>query len=134
MKLDLRKLYAFKKLEIDTDLDLSKVDYRKLNIRKINRMHVKGLVKVNYEDNIELDLDIDGEIVMPCAITLDDVLVPINTHIEEEILENTLKDDFYLDLLDILWENVILEVPIRVTKEGAKLESQKGNGWEIVSE
>ncbi len=134
MKLDLRKLYAFKKLEIDTDLDLSKVDYRKLNIRKINRMHVKGLVKVNYEDNIELDLDIDGEIVMPCAITLEDVLVPINTHIEEEILENTLKDDFYLDLLDILWENVILEVPIRVTKEGAKLESQKGNGWEIVSE
>ena len=134
MKLDLRKLYAFKKLEIDTDLDLSKVDYRKLNIRKINRMHVKGLVKVNYEDNIELDLDIDGEIVMPCAITLEDVLVPINAHIEEEILENTLKDDFYLDLLDILWENVILEVPIRVTKEGAKLESQKGNGWEIVSE
>ena len=134
MKLDLRKLYAFKKLEIDTDLDLSKVDYRKLNIRKINRMHVKGLVKVNYEDNIELDLDIDGEIVMPCAITLEDVIVPINTHIEEEILENTLKDDFYLDLLDILWENVILEVPIRVTKEGAKLESQKGNGWEIVSE
>lgn len=134
MKLDLRKLYAFKKLEIDTDLDLSKVDYQKLNIIKINRMHVKGLVKVNYEDNIELDLDIDGEIVMPCAITLEDVLVPINTHIEEEILENTLKDDFYLDLLDILWENVILEVPIRVTKEGAKLESQKGNGWEIVSE
>ena len=134
MKLDLRKLYAFKKLEIDTDLDLSKVDYQKLNIIKINRMHVKGLVKVNYEDNIELDLDIDGEIVMPCAITLEDVLVPINTHIEEEILENTLKDDFYLDLLDILWENVILEVPIRVTKEGAKLESQKRNGWEIVSE
>ena len=134
MKLDLRKLYAFKKLEIDTDLDLSKVDYQKLNIRKINIMHVKGLVKVNYEDNIELHLDIDGEIVMPCAITLEDVLVPINTHIEEEILENTLKDDFYLDLLDILWENVILEVPIRVTKEGAKLESQKGNGWEIVSE
>ena len=27
MKLDLRKLYAFKNLEIDTDLDLSKVDY-----------------------------------------------------------------------------------------------------------
>ena len=33
MKLDLRKLYAFKKLEIDTDLDLSKVDYQKLNIQ-----------------------------------------------------------------------------------------------------
>ena len=134
MKLDLRKLYAFKKLEIDTDLDLSKVDYQKLNIIKINRMHVKGLVKVNYEDNIELDLDIDGEIVMPCAITLEDVIVPINMHISEEILENTLNNDFFLDLLDILWENIVLEIPIRVVKEGAKLESQKGVGWEIISE
>lgn len=134
MKIDLRKLYAFKKLEIDQDIDLSNINYHDLNINKINKMHVNGLISVNYEDNIELNLDIQGEIVMPCAITLEDVLVPINTHIEEEIMENTLKDNFYLDLLDNLWENIILEVPIRVTKEGVKLESQKGNGWEIISE
>ena len=134
MRLDLRKLYSFKRIDINEDINFNNIDYQKMNITKINDMHATGYAKVNYEDNIELDLDIDGEIVMPCAITLEDVLVPINTHIEEEILENTLKDDFYLDLLDILWENVILEVPVRVTKEGAKLESQKGVGWEIISE
>lgn len=134
MKIDLRKLYAFRKQEIDQDIDLSNVDYNNLNIRKINNMHVSGLISVNYEDNIDVDLDINGEIIMPCAITLEDVIVPINTHIEEEIMENTLKDNFYLDLLENLWENIILEVPIRVTKEGVKLESQKGNGWEIISE
>lgn len=134
MKIDLRKLYAFKKQDVDQELDLSNIDYQKLNIRKINNMHVVGQIRVNYEDNIELDLEVNGEIVMPCAISLEDVLVPISVHIEDEILENTLKDEFYLDLLDNLWENIILEVPIRVTKEGIKLESQKGNGWEIISE
>ena len=49
MKLDLRKLYAFKKLEIDTDLDLSKVDYQKLNIRKIRFLlwKIRKKIKIN---------------------------------------------------------------------------------------
>lgn len=134
MKIDLRKLYALNQLNINADIDLSNCDYSKMNIKEIKSMSIAGDARINYEDNIELELDIKGEIIMPCAITLEDVLVPINTHISEEIMENTLGNDFFLDLFDILWENIVLEVPIRVTKPGAKLESQKGNGWEIVSE
>lgn len=134
MKIDLRKLYGLKHLTIDQDLNLDKIDYNKIGIKKIEYMHISGDIKVNYEDNIELSLDVTGSVIMECAITLEDVNVPINTHIEDEIIENTLKDEFYLDLLDFLWENIVLEIPIRVIKEGAKLESQKGVGWEIVSE
>ena len=134
MKLDLRKLYSLKRIDINEDINFNNIDYQKMNITKINDMHATGYAKVNYEDNIELELDVIGSLVMPCAITLEDVIVPINMHISEEILENTLNNDFFLDLLDILWENIILEIPIRVVKEGAKLESQKGVGWEIISE
>lgn len=134
MRLDLRKLYSLKRIDINEDINFNNIDYQKMNITKINDMHATGYAKVNYEDNIELELDVSGSLVMPCAITLEDVIVPINVHISEEILENTLNNDFFLDLLDILWENIILEIPIRVVKEGAKLESQKGVGWEIISE
>ena len=134
MKLDLRKLYSLKKIDINEDIVFNNIDYKKMNITKINDIHATGYAKVNYEDNIELELDVSGSLVMPCAITLEDVIVPINVHISEEILENTLNNDFFLDLLDILWENIVLEIPIRVVKEGAKLESQKGVGWEIISE
>ena len=134
MKLDLRKLYSLKKIDINEDIVFNNIDYKKMNITKINDIHATGYAKVNYEDNIELELDVNGSLVMPCAITLEDVIVPINVHISEEILENTLNNDFFLDLLDILWENIVLEIPIRVVKEGAKLESQKGVGWEIISE
>lgn len=134
MKLDLRKLYSLKKIDINEDIVFNNIDYKKMNITKINDIHATGYAKVNYEDNIELELDVNGSLVMPCAITLEDVIVPINVHISEEILENTLNNDFFLDLLDILWENIVLEIPIRVVKEGVKLESQKGVGWEIISE
>lgn len=134
MRLDLRKLYSLKRIDINEDINFNNIDYQKMNITKINDMHATGYAKVNYEDNIELELDVSGSLVMPCAITLEDVIVPINVHISEEILENTLNNDFFLDLLDILWENIILEIPISVVKEGAKLESQKGVGWEIISE
>ena len=134
MRLDLRKLYSLKRIDINEDINFNNIDYQKMNITKINDMHATGYAKVNYEDNIELELDVNGSLVMPCAITLEDVIVPINVHISEEILENTLNNDFFLDLLDILWENIVLEIPIRVIKEGEKLESQKGVGWEIISE
>ena len=134
MRLDLRKLYSLKRIDINEDINFNNIDYQKMNITKINDMHATGYAKVNYEDNIELELDVNGSLVMPCAITLEDVIVPINVHISEEILENTLNNDFFFFLLDILWENIILEIPIRVVKEGAKLESQKGVGWEIISE
>ena len=134
MRLDLRKLYSLKRIDINEDINFNNIDYQKMNITKSNVMHATGYAKVHYEDNIELELDVSGSLVMPCAITLEDVIVPINVHISEEILENTLNNDFFLDLLDILWENIVLEIPIRVVKEGAKLESQKGVGWEIISE
>lgn len=134
MRLDLRKLYSLKRIDINEDINFNNLNYQKMNITKINDMHATGYAKVNYEDNIELELDVNGSLVMPCAITLEDVIVPINVHISQEILENTLNNDFFLDLLDILWENIVLEIPIRVVKEGAKLESQKGVGWEIISE
>ena len=134
MRLDLRKLYSLKRIDINEDINFNNIDYQKMNITKINDMHATGYAKVNYEDNIELELDVNGSLVMPCAITLEDVIVPINVHISEEILENTLNNDFFLDLLDILWENIVLEIPIRVVKEGAKLESQKGVGCEIIRE
>ena len=87
----------------------------------------------NYEVNSELHLNVSGEFSIPCAITLDDVIVPFNTLIEEEIDQNKLNDEFFLDLLDVLWENIVLEIPVRVVKEGVKSEDLHGEGWELVT-
>ena len=42
-----------------------------------------------------------------------------------------INNNFYLDLSDILWENIVLEIPIKVVKEGVQLETSSGKGWSV---
>ena len=133
MKIDLRKLYALKKLSIDEEVIIPEEYYKNAGVRSLSKVKVNGDVTVNYEENIELHLNVSGEFIIPCAITLDDVIVPFNTFIEEEIDQNKLNDEFFLDLLDVLWENIVLEIPVRVVKEGVKSEDLHGEGWELVT-
>ena len=133
MKIDLRKLYALNKLSIDEEVIIPEEYYKNAGVRSLSKVKVNGDVTVNYEENIELHLNVSGEFIIPCAITLDDVIVPFNTFIEEEIDQNKLNDEFFLDLLDVLWENIILEIPVRVVKEGVKSEDLHGEGWELVT-
>ncbi len=134
MKIDLRKLYGIGKLDIDEEVEINKDIYSKMNVNKMDKVKVQGIISVNYENNIEIDLDLSGNFIMPCEITGEDVIIPFNTHIEEEILENTLNDNFYLDLSDILWENIVLEIPFKVIKEGAEIKCQQGEGWKLSEE
>ena len=133
MKIDLRKLYALNKLSIDEEVVIPEEYYKNAGVRSLSKVKVNGDVTVNYEENIELHLNVSGEFIIPCAITLDDVIVPFNTFIEEEIDQNKLNDEFFLDLLDVLWENIVLEIPVRVVKEGVKSEDLHGEGWELVT-
>ena len=133
MKIDLRKLYALNKLSIDEEVVVPEEYYKNAGVRSLSKVKVNGDVTVNYEENIELHLNVSGEFIIPCAITLDDVIVPFNTLIEEEIDQNKLNDEFFLDLLDVLWENIVLEIPVRVVKEGVKSEDLHGEGWELVT-
>ena len=38
-----------------------------------------------------------------------------------------------LDIFEIVWENIVLEVPLRVVKEDASFISE-GNGWSLIDE
>ena len=134
MKIDLRKLYGLRKLDIDTAIIIPEELYSKMGVRKMEEVKVTGQIRINYEDNIELDLNLNGVFIMPCSITFEDVIVPFSLNVEDEISENTLNDEFYLDLLDILWENIVLEIPFKVIKEGAEIKCQRGEGWELSEE
>ena len=74
--------------------------------------------------------------VLEDAITLE----PINHHFKfkindvisslgEEINKSLEKSQNTLDINELLWENIVLEVPISVTND--KNVDLKGNGWEF---
>jgi uncharacterized metal-binding protein YceD (DUF177 family) len=134
MKIDLRKLYGLKHLSIDEKIDIPSSLYSNMGVRRMDSINVKGTIEINIEDNISLDLKVNGVFIMPCSITFEDVECPFDIVIEQELEENNLKDKFYLDLLDILWENIVLEIPFKVVKEGANITNLQGEGWQLSCE
>ena len=131
MKIDLRKLYSLASVDVDGVITFPEERLKSAGIIRLEDVSVHGKAIINYEDEIELDLDLSGKMYLPCAISLEEVEVPFATKIEEIIVENNINNNFYLDLSDILWENIVLEIPIKVVKEGVHLETSSGKGWSV---
>lgn len=92
-------------------------------------------------DHLTLNLKIVGEMILPCALTLEPVPYPFVIETEEElsfildeedqgfwIIENKI-----VDLTEIVWQLICLEIPLKVIKEGASIVTS-GKGWRLVSE
>ena len=138
MKIDLFKLNNFNSVSIDENISIpEEYDLNKAGIRKIENLHVSGTISIDYADEIVADLTVTGDFILPCAVSLEDVLYPINVKIEENMGKF---EDFYnknkntLDILPFIWENIVSEVPIRVVKDKYKNFKQSGNGWEVISD
>ena len=138
MKIDLFKLNNFNSVSIDENILIpEEYDLNKAGIRKIENLHVSGTISIDFADEIVADLTVTGDFILPCAVSLEDVLYPINVKIEENMGKF---EDFYnnnkntLDILPFIWENIVSEVPIRVVKDEYKDFKQSGNGWEVISD
>ncbi len=137
LNIDLFKLNNFNLLEIDQSCEIPKSYYENSEIRGVNDVFLTGEVRINSLDEVCLSLKVKGQFVLPCAISLEDVFYDFETIIDETIGNF---NNFYnnkqntLDILPIIWENIVSEVPIRVVKEGVQVENTSGNGWELVSE
>ncbi len=137
MKIDLFKLNNYNYLDISGDVEIPKNFYGTMDIRDIKNVKVKGSLRINEIDEVETDLEVSGEFILPCAVTLEDVSYEFRTNIQENMGNF---NDFYdkcqntLDILPLLWENIVSEVPMRVVKEGISVTNISGDGWELISE
>ena len=88
-----------------------------------------GDLILDEEDNLNLTGALSGIMTLKDDITLEPVEYNFNTDLEE-ILE---KNKNILDITDILWQNILVEIPskVRSTDEDINLE---GNGWRVISE
>ncbi|MDD2409154.1 MAG: hypothetical protein PHD03_00310 [Bacilli bacterium] len=133
MKIDLRKLYALNNIDITEEVIIPKEYYKTTDIINLKPINVKGNIMINNQDEIVLNVNIKGTFILPCAISLEEVNYDFNIELNEIIPETHKKGEFELELLDILWENIVLEVPIRVVKENLNTNNISGTGWELIS-
>jgi uncharacterized metal-binding protein YceD (DUF177 family) len=140
MKIELNKIPT-SGLFIDSDVVLDETLYENADIISIEKLHIIGNVNYDYENNLAINLEANGVFILEDAITLDKIEYPFSCPIEENIsdLENDC-GNFYekskntLDISEILWENIVLEIPISATNSNSSEISLKGDGWELVND
>ena len=73
-----------------------------------------------------------------CARTLKKVNRPFDIQIDEIIDENSDNSleiiQNSLDIFPIVWQNILVDVPLRVLAPDAKEELTSGNGWRLITE
>ena len=132
-----------KEIEINEEIDFSDAVKRNPDIRKMSKVQAtgKGLI-YSTERMMEFDLTIKGEMTLSCALTLDDVIYPFeaalnprftwNPDTYDEDSEDYLVKDT-VELASAIWQEIFIQIPLRVIKEGA-YEELAHQGIEILTD
>lgn len=144
MNIDLTKLITrvTDKLDINEQVDIDKSYLGSSDIKDISKVNVNGSI-YPYEGNYELSLNIKCTLTLVCSISLEDVEYNIDININETIKDDNQDEEIEknnkiinntIDLIPIIWQNIILEVPLKVVSPNIKPENVKGDGWRFITD
>lgn len=134
-KIDLGLLHsnAVDEIKLDEDVIFPSEVYSNTDVKRFNFVHVNGSIKRLTDSDDQLSLDVVGEMVLLDAISLEEVNYPFSCKIEGNLTEILGNCPNSLDILAVLWENIVLEIPLKFTKV-EDLSKFHGDGWKVVSE
>ncbi len=136
MNIDINKVYAAD-LVIDEKIEYEYEFYSKSAIKELEPVKVSGKISINSLDELNITLNIEGNMHLSDAVTLELVKYPFNISIEETIDNN---DEYFciennkMDLKEFVWKNIVLEIPIRVVSDFSIEQQMEGNGWSLNKE
>lgn len=143
MNIDITRLKSgiIEYIDINEILDTSNIDLTNTDLLNLKDVHIRGTITKDSLDQYLLNLNIEGVMVLPCSITLKPVDyhfgIEISDNIEEmfkEIGEIDKKIENTIDIFPIIWENILMEIPIKVTSPDATKENLRGDGWQLVTD
>lgn len=135
MTIDLFNLVVNNKtINIDSDIIVPNDYLEKSGIRRLNNIHFKGSIKKLVDDTYSLEGVLTGTMILADDITLEDYEYNFTSEIEENIEETSINLQKTLDITDILWQNILIEVPSKVVSDKNKNLKLEGNGWRLISE
>lgn len=143
MNIDITKLKNSMQMTIDIneEINFNKEDIKAADMLDLTSVKVVGQISKDSLDNYNVILNVTGKMVLPCAVTLKPVDYPFNINIDETFSEDAeemskkIKNfENTIDILPIVWENILMEIPMRVVSPEASLEKMEGDGWKVITE
>ncbi len=127
-----------KGIVIDDVISFGEEYISKTPIKKLDNVKVQGRAYYSVTNEVVLECTVEGEMTLLDAIDLEPIDYPfkieINEVLDELSDEKDQKTSKRLDIIDILWQNIVLEVPISIRKNPDKKYDLAGEGWELVME
>ena len=135
MNIDMTSLLTNKEdnIKVDMDVVIDKELLDKSDIRQINDVHVNGEIVNDYDEGYLFKGNIKGVMVLPDDLTLEDVSCLFNSTLDEKITDDAINEDNGLDLMPILWQNILTEIPSKVNSGNRDIKLE-GKGWRVISE
>ncbi len=137
MFIDLAKVDE-KGIVIDDTVSFGYEYIKNTSIQKLDNVKVNGKAYYSVTNEIVFDCSVEGTMVLLDAMDLEPIDYPFSFEISEILSENDDEKDQNelktLDIMDVLWQNIVLEVPISVRKDPNKKYNLEGEGWELVDE
>ena len=143
MNIDLTKLITshLEEIEIDGYIEIPDEMIKSTSIRELRDIRFIGSIMKLCDGDYNITGKLTGVMVLPDDITLEDVEVMINTEIDEnfsdickqeekilEIIQNR------LDITEFLWQNILVEIPLKVVSEKNAGITLEGDGWRLITE
>ncbi len=143
MNIDLTKLMIGNEEEIiiEENLEFPKEKLINTNILELKNIKVNGSITKLYDDIYEITGSITGIMVLPDDVTLEPVDCNFESKFEEKFKESGENEEKSLeiiknrrDITEFLWQNILVEIPLKVRNEKNQNLNLKGNGWRLVTE
>ena len=124
-------------IEFEENLRFTNEELKNTSIKKLSEIKVKGKIIKISDYSIDLNIEIKTTMTLEDSVTLEEIEYPVNITVNK-IINNTDEEDeeYYkisqnrLDIIPIVWENIVLEVPLRIVKE-EKETIIEGDGWSL---
>lgn len=140
--LDLTKLQnrSVNELNYSDTITIDKSMYENTDIRNLSDVKVNAHIKRVTDSSYNMSLIIDGVMTLPCSVTLKDVLYLFHIETEVKISNDDENLEEYvkiiqnsIDILPIIWQNIALEIPLKVVSDDVSDTPTSGDGWKLVS-
>ena len=143
MNIDLTKLITthIEEIEVSGEVNIPESLLVESQIRDLKDVNFTGSIVKLYDGDYQISGNLVGVMVLPDDITLENVEVNFASEIEEnfndfsknkeknlEIVKNR------LDITEFLWQNILVEIPLKVVSEKNEGLILKGDGWRLITE
>ena len=133
--IDLTQLYSanINKISLDGVYDIPNEIINDKRIHELSKIELKNSNIENIEDDFYIYGNIIGKMKITDSISSEDVWYEFNVEFNEKLDDFIEKNKNSLDIIEFLWQNIVLEVPLRYS-EVTNYEEYQGDGWKLVSE